>query len=141
MFSHILSSAARYLFPLMMLFSVFLLLRGHNKPGGGFVGGLVAASAFALYTIAHGIKAARRFHTVDPFVHIGLGLLIAVSSALLPVFQGKNFMTGLWSDVPIPVIHHIGTPAIFDLGVYLVVLGITLKIIFVLSDEEVQRWK
>jgi multicomponent Na+:H+ antiporter subunit B len=136
MTSLILSTATRYLLPLLLLFSIFLLLRGHNDPGGGFAGGLVAAAAFALYAIANGVAAARRVLSVTPGTLIGGGLLVAVSSGLLPVLLGQPFMTGLWDKRPIPVIGKLGTPLLFDLGVYLVVIGITLLIIFSLAEEE-----
>ncbi|HMN02746.1 MAG TPA: MnhB domain-containing protein, partial [Geobacter anodireducens] len=61
-----LATAVRLLLPLLLLFSLFLLLRGHNEPGGGFVGGLVAAAAFALHALAHGVAAARRVLRVEP---------------------------------------------------------------------------
>ena len=61
--------------PLLLLFSVFLLLRGHNEPGGGFVGGLVAAAAFALYVIAFGVERARQALLVKPLTLLGAGLL------------------------------------------------------------------
>ena len=64
--SPIFRTAARLLMPLLLLFSVFLLLRGHNEPGGGFVGGLVAAAAFALYAIAFGTRRARQALVVSP---------------------------------------------------------------------------
>jgi len=136
MTSLILSTATRYLLPLLLLFSFFLLLRGHNDPGGGFAGGLVAAAAFALYAIAHGVAAARRVLPATPQTLIGGGLLVAVSSGLLPVLLGQPFMTGLWDKRSVPVIGKLGTPLLFDLGVYLVVIGITLLIIFSLAEEE-----
>jgi Domain related to MnhB subunit of Na+/H+ antiporter. len=135
MFSLILSTAVRYLFPLMLLFSVFILLRGHNEPGGGFVGGLVVAAAFSFYAIAYGVPAARRTLGVDPRVLIGIGLLMAVGSGLLSVLQGQPFMTGLWAETALPVLGKAGTPLLFDVGVYLVVIGVMLTIIFTLAEE------
>jgi len=75
--SLILSTATRLLLPLLLMFSIFLLLRGHNEPGGGFVGGLVAAAAFALHAIAYSVAATRRLLIIDPRALIGTGLLIA----------------------------------------------------------------
>lgn len=136
MTSLILSTATRYLLPLLLLFSIFLLLRGHNEPGGGFAGGLVAAAAFALYAIAHGVAGARRVLYVTPRTLIAGGLLVAVGSGQLSLLAGQSFMTGLWDKRPIPVIGKLGTPLLFDLGVYFVVIGITLLIIFSLAEEE-----
>ena len=134
--SLILSTATRYILPLMLLFSVYLLLRGHNEPGGGFVGGLIAASAFALYAFAFHVDQARQALRVDPRYLIGIGLLIAVSSGIISLFYADPFMTGQWGQQPIPVLGKIGTPVLFDLGVYLVVIGVTLTIIFSLAESE-----
>jgi multicomponent Na+:H+ antiporter subunit B len=135
MISLILSSAARFLLPLMVLFSFFLLLRGHNEPGGGFVGGLVVSSAYALYALAFGVADAKRILRIDPMVFIGLGLLVAVSSGLVSLALGIPFMTGVWAEFDVPVFGKVGTPLVFDFGVYFVVLGITLTIIFSLMEE------
>ena len=106
MHSLILATAIRLLLPLMLLFSLFLLLRGHNEPGGGFVGGLVVAAAFALYTLAHGEKEGRRMLRVAPLQLVATGLLIALTSGLLPLLAGLPFLTALWSSDPAPVIGH-----------------------------------
>lgn len=136
MFSVILSTASRYLLPLLLIFSFFLLLRGHNEPGGGFVGGLVAAAAYALYFIANGIEEAEKLLKAEPVKLIAIGLFLAVVSAVPSILAGENFMTGVWLDTNFPVIGKIGSPLIFDVGVYLLVLGIALKIIFSLAEED-----
>jgi multicomponent Na+:H+ antiporter subunit B len=136
MFSVILSTASRYLLPLLLIFSFFLLLRGHNEPGGGFVGGLVAAAAYALYFIANGIDEAEKLLKAEPLKLIAIGLLLAVISAVPSLLAGKNFMSGIWLDTNFPVIGKLGSPLIFDVGVYLLVLGIALKIIFSLAEED-----
>lgn len=135
MHSLILATAISLLLPLMLLFSLFLLLRGHNEPGGGFVGGLVVAAAFALYTLAHGAHEGRRMLRVEPLRLVACGLLIALLSGLLPLILGLPFLTALWSSVPAPVIGHAGTPLLFDAGVYLLVAGMSLLIIFTLMEE------
>ena len=134
--SPILRSGARFLVLLMLVFSVFLLVRGHNQPGGGFVGGLVAATAFALVLLAEGVDEARRLLRREPVVFIGAGLLVALASGLPPLFDHLPFMTGQWVKTPLPVIGKLGSPVVFDVGVYLVVLGITLTILFALAEEE-----
>jgi len=136
MSSLILSTATRYMLPLMLLFSVFLLLRGHNEPGGGFVGGLVAAASFALYAFAFNVSQARQALRVDPRRLIGLGLLTAVGSGALALFTGQPYMTGLWTKEAIPVLGKVGTPVLFDVGVYLLVVGVTLTIIFSLAESD-----
>ncbi len=135
MHSMILSTATRYLLPLLLMLSVFLLLRGHNEPGGGFVGGLVAGAALALYAMALGLRPARQVLGIDPRTLIYFGLLAAALSGLPALFGGLEFMTGLWSAQALPVIGKLGTPLLFDVGVYLVVIGITLTIIFALMEN------
>lgn len=134
--SVVLRTAIRYLLPLLLLFSVFALLRGHNEPGGGFVGGLVASSAFALYAIAFDVERARQLLPGSPRRLIGLGLLIAAFSGMIGVLMGEPFMTAQWDNRPIPVIGKLGTPLLFDIGVYLTVIGVVLTIIFALAEEE-----
>ncbi|MDT8897782.1 Na+/H+ antiporter subunit B [Thermanaerothrix sp. 4228-RoL] len=133
--SEILSVATRYLMPLLIVFSVFLLLRGHNEIGGGFVGGLVAAVAIVLYMIAEGVAAARELLRVEPRVLIAAGLLVALSSAMVAWLVGQPFMTGLWWKQALPVVGKVGTPLIFDIGVYLTVMGTTLLILFTLAED------
>jgi len=136
MFSVILSTASRYLLPLMLIFSFFLLLRGHNEPGGGFVGGLVAAAAYALYLIANGVEEAKKLLKAEPIKLIAMGLLHAIISAFISVISGQDLMTGVWAKNEFPVIGKVGTPLLFDLGVYFLVLGIVTKIIFSLAEED-----
>jgi multicomponent Na+:H+ antiporter subunit B len=135
MFSLILATAARGLLPLLLLFSLFLLLRGHNEPGGGFVGGLSAASAFALYALTHGVPAARRLLVVDSRSLAAAGLLVALTAGGLGLSSGKPLLTGLWLETPLPVLGKVGTPILFDAGVFLLVVGVVLTILFPLLEE------
>mgnify|MGYP000940994902 CR=1 FL=1 len=134
--SLILLTATRYLVPVLFLFAFFVLIRGHNEPGGGFVGGLIAASAFALYAIARSLDEARRLLRVSTETLIGVGLLIAFGSGLVGVLYGRPFLTGIWNQIPLPVVGKIGTPGIFDVGVFLTVLGVALQIVFGLMEED-----
>lgn len=133
--SSILQTATRYLLPILLMFSVFLLLRGHNYPGGGFVGGLVAAIAFVLHSFAYGTDSTMNILRYKPMSLIPIGLGVATISMFLPVFFGLPVMTGLWLNDPIPVIGSIGTSLFFDVGVYLVVIGTVLTILFTISLE------
>lgn len=133
--SLVLAVAARGLMALLLVFSIFLLLRGHNEPGGGFVGGLAAGAAFALYALAHGVEAARRVIRVDPRRFLATGLLLAVTAGLLGLAAARPFLTGLWLETPVPVLGKLGTPILFDAGVYLVVVGMVLTVLFPLLEE------
>jgi multicomponent Na+:H+ antiporter subunit B len=135
--SLILQTATGFLQPLLLLFSVILLLQGHNEPGGGFVGGLTAAAAFSLRAIAHGVPSARLSLRADPRSLAGVGLVLAFGTASLSLAQGRPFMSAIWVSVPVPggTRLDLGTPLLFDVGVYLVVVGAALTIIFGLGEE------
>lgn len=135
MTSSILQAAARVLMPLLLLFAVFLLLRGHNQPGGGFVGGLVVAASFVLYSIAFGVGAARRALLVDPATLLGSGLLVAFVSGLPGLLGGRPFMSAVWTTMSLGATAvPVGTPLIFDVGVFLAVIGVVLTIVFTLAE-------
>lgn len=131
----IFKTATSFLLPLLLLFSIFILLRGHYLPGGGFVGGIIAAIAFVLHAFAFGLRNTRKLLRVSPMGLMPVGLGLAVFSAILPLFQGKPILTGLWLNEPLPVVGMIGSALLFDLGVYLVVLGVALTIIFTISES------
>jgi multisubunit Na+/H+ antiporter MnhB subunit len=135
MTSSILQTAVRVLMPLLLLFAVFLLMRGHNQPGGGFVGGLVVAASFILYSIAFGVDASRRALLVRPSTLLGVGPLIALVSGLPGLLAGQPFMTALWTTVTTgSTVLHVGTPLVFDIGVFLAVIGVVLTIVFTLTE-------
>jgi multicomponent Na+:H+ antiporter subunit B len=115
----------------LLLFGIFLLLRGHNEPGGGFAGGLVVAAAYSLHTFAFGVAAARRALLVNPRRLTAAGLLLALGSGLVPAACGREFLTSLWLAPDLG----IGTPLLFDLGVFLVVIGVVLTMTFTLAEE------
>ncbi len=135
--SLILRTTIRYLFPLLLLFAVFVFLRGHNEPGGGFIAGLTASAAYALYSIAFNAREARRVLGIETRLLIGIGLALALLSGLPAVFNGQPFLTGLWISLPLPdPFGKVGTPLLFDVGVFLTVLGVTLTIMFALEEVE-----
>jgi len=138
--SSILQTATRLLMPLLLLFALFLLFRGHNAPGGGFVAGLVVAAAFVLHAMAYGIQASRRALLVPPAFLLPLGLSVALISGVPSVLLGLPFMTGLWTTVgPGPAGIALGTPLVFDIGVFLAVVGVALTIVFTLADVTVSE--
>ncbi|MBO6512148.1 MAG: Na+/H+ antiporter subunit B [Roseibium sp.] len=128
---------APYLAALMVLFSIFVLLRGHNEPGGGFIGGLIAASALAIFGIACGVASVRRAMVFHPMGVAGFGLFIGALAGILSFFTSQPFMTSQWlifhiQDVEIA----LSTPLIFDIGVYLVVVGAIGSIALALEERE-----
>ncbi|MDO5894838.1 Na+/H+ antiporter subunit B [Agrobacterium sp. Azo12] len=134
----ILRTIAPIITSLMVLFSIFVLLRGHNEPGGGFIGGLIAVSALAIYGIAFGVNAVRRAIRFHPLAIAGAGLLLATVSGLVSVIAGVPFMTGLWVypslfGVEVP----LATVMSFDIGVYLVVVGAITSIALALEERDV----
>jgi multicomponent Na+:H+ antiporter subunit B len=136
--SLILRTTGHFLLPLLLLFSVFLLLRGHNEPGGGFIGGLVAASGIVLNLFAMEIKSAKSVLRVDPRHVLGLGMTLAVLSAVPAAFLGQAFFTAQWLTFEIPAMAEVkvGTVLLFDIGVYLVVIGAVLTIMLSLAEAE-----
>ncbi len=130
----ILKTAANYLLPLLLLFSIFLLLRGHYQPGGGFVGGLVASIAFVLHAFANGLKSTQEYLRYHPGVAIPVGLAISVVSGIAPILKGLPYMEALWFPNPVVVIGMVGSPLFFDIGVFIVVIGVTLTILFTISE-------
>jgi multicomponent Na+:H+ antiporter subunit B len=131
----ILKTASSYLLPVLLMFSVFILLRGHYLPGGGFVGGLIASMAYVLHAFANGLSDTKNLLRIHPGLLMPIGLLLAFLSGLAPMFFELPFMTGLWYPEAIPVLGAIGSTLFFDIGVYLVVVGVTLTIIFTIVDE------
>ena len=132
----ILRTASNYLLPVLLLFSIFILLRGHYLPGGGFVGGLIASIAFVLHSFANGLKETRQLLIVHPGYLMPFGLAIAFLSGMAPVIlHDLPFMTGLWMHEPVAILGRIGSALFFDVGVYLVVNGVTLTIIFTISES------
>jgi multicomponent Na+:H+ antiporter subunit B len=138
--SLILSTAARVLLPVILVLSVFVLLRGHNAPGGGFIGGLLAASAFALVEKAEGLAAARRALRFRPESIAAVGLGCALASGVWGGVAAGAFLKGMWPLVTVDADGNkhglpLGSIPLFDLGVYLVVLGTVLAILFALEES------
>lgn len=134
----ILRTVAPVVTSLMVLFSIFVLLRGHNEPGGGFIGGLIAASALAIYGIIRGTAAVRHAIVFHPLSIAGTGLLLSCVAGMISIFLAVPFMTGLWiypeiAGVEVP----LSSVMLFDIGVYLVVVGAITSIALALEEREV----
>lgn len=136
--SIILRTATRFLMPLILVFSVVIMLQGHNKPGGGFIGGLLAAAAFSLHALAFDPRETRAALRFDLRTIIATGLLVALGAGIAGPLVGKPIFTGVWTVVAIPGMGeiHLGTPLLFDLGVYIVVIGITVLMVLSLVEQE-----
>ena len=138
--SIVLSAATRLLAPLMLAFSLFILLRGHNEPGGGFIGGLIAATAFALYAKAEGLASARRALRFDPMLVALTGLGAAVAAGIWGWLARGAFLAGVWPLLSIgPNGEKTGLPVgsalLFDVGVYLVVVGAVTGLFLALEED------
>ncbi|MEL7114814.1 MAG: MnhB domain-containing protein [Pseudomonadota bacterium] len=136
--SVILRAGTRYLAGLLLVFSFYLLLRGHNEPGGGFIGGLTGATGFVIYAIACGTHDARAALRLQPQTIAMIGLGIALFAGLSAGFFGDIFFTGQWlfigateDDKGLP----LSTVLVFDIGVYMVVLGAVLTLVFAMEEE------
>lgn len=133
--SKILQVTVDWLQPLLLLFSLFLLLRGHNAPGGGFSGGLVAGAAFILAALARGTDHVRQQMPCSPETLVRWGLFLGLTAALLPVLFGKAVFAALWIEPKIPVIGTAGSFLIFDTGVYLLVMGFVLGVLIQMARD------
>lgn len=121
---------------IMLVFSFYICLRGHDEPGGGFIGGLIAAAAIQVLGLALGVPETRKALRFDPLASAGCGVLLAAVSGLLSVFTGSPFMTSIWAYLPIgETVVPLSTPLLFDLGVYLTVFGALTAIGLSLASE------
>ncbi|RBY78302.1 Na+/H+ antiporter subunit A [Geodermatophilus sp. TF02-6] len=129
--SVILEVITRFLFHTILVFSLFLLFSGHNQPGGGFAGGLVAGLAVVLRYLAGGRYELGEAAPVDPGRVLGLGLLIAGVSAVAGLLLGGEVLQSVIVDLTLPVLGdiHLVTSLVFDVGVYLIVVGLVLDIL------------
>lgn len=136
--SYIFKAVVRFLFFLVNVFALYLLLRGHNLPGGGFIAGLATAISLILLSLAIGLEELHRVMRFDPMRLAAAGLAVATLTGATPLFLNRPFLEHFnfhFDDVPIIGELHVGTPLVFDVGVYLVVVGIACKIIFVLGKS------
>jgi len=136
----ILEKIVKLFMKVVLIFSIYLLLRGHNNPGGGFIGGIIASTGFIFYAIIFGTDSLKKIIKINPQTFIGIGLFLVLIAAMLPTFFSTEILTGLWIKAKIPILGtlHAGTPLIFDTGVYAVVIGVILTII--ISIMEVLKW-
>ena len=135
--SVVLTETVNGLTPVLILFSIFLTLRGHNAPGGGFAGGLVMGSAVVLRYLAAGPRGVRSLR-IDPIVLIGTGLLIAVTVGLTSLVVVGSFQeSAIWKfHAPILGDIKIVTSSLFDIGVHVLVVGVVMAVIVALAEAD-----
>jgi multicomponent Na+:H+ antiporter subunit B len=137
--SVLLQLTSTYLKYILYILAIWFLLKGHNKPGGGFIAGLLVSSAFILDMLAYGAPAIRKSMKYNPLNLTVIGVVIALVVSLVPVFLGKVFMQAIWLptfEIPVLGAVHVGTPLLFDLGVFIAVIGFVISVIFDLEKAE-----
>lgn len=122
---------------ILLGFAFYLLLAGHNSPGGGFVGGLVTAAGLLLMYFAFGEKAVNKILPINYLFFIPLGLLVATLTGLGALLFNAPFLTHTFGVLSIPFIGDVelATAMFFDIGVYLTVLGTTMTIILTVAFD------
>lgn len=129
--SRFLSHVATGMLPLIVVFALFLLLRGHDAPGGGFIAGLITTIAFVLAALAFGAGSARAALTPLACRMPWVGLLVAAASGLPAVARGQGFLTHYHLQIGLTDALALGlsTTLLFDIGVYLTVVGAALTVL------------
>ena len=129
--SLILETCVAGLFHTVLLFSLFLLFAGHNQPGGGFVGGLVAGAAFVLRYVRGGSDEVDRVTPLPAAALVGIGLTVVVGTGAASWLAGGQFLESGKLDIDIPLVGtaHAGSALVFDIGVYVIVLGLVVGVL------------
>jgi multisubunit Na+/H+ antiporter MnhB subunit len=131
--SLILERATRILFVGLQLLAFFIFMRGHQAAGGGFIAGLVSSIAFVLAVFSFGVKSVKKYFAISPQILCSVGLLFSFLAVVLSSFFHKSMMTGLWFEF---AGMDWGTPQLFDLGVFFIVVGAVEIFIFHWLKEE-----
>ncbi|MFP4094373.1 MAG: MnhB domain-containing protein [Cyclobacteriaceae bacterium] len=131
--SLLLTTAIRLLVPVFMLFSFYMFFRGHNQPGGGFIAALVMAIGFLFHMLTWGKEKTRQLYGISTRRLTGLGLIAILASVCPQLLQGDPLLKAYWLEIPL--IGKMGTPILFDAGVYLVVVGVVMMIAFSLFED------
>ncbi|MGA7178290.1 MAG: MnhB domain-containing protein [Thiobacillaceae bacterium] len=132
--STLLAQSARPLYWIMLAAALWILLRGHNEPGGGFIGGLVAVAGSSLLAITLGTRVARRWQPFAPLPLTMIGVGLALLAGLVGATAGLPFLTHLWTDIG------LSTVTLFDLGVFFAVWGALTGFIYaLLADPDTEE--
>lgn len=136
--SVILQLATRYVSSLLVFFAFVALLRGHNNPGGGFIGGLLAALAIVFYSFAFDRRQVQENLKIKPTGYVAIGLAFVLSSLLPSLLKSQVLMKGVWVNIPLGILGEleVGSPLLFDIGVFMAVIGVTLMFFFTLTNRK-----
>jgi len=136
----ILQKIAKLFLRVIAITSILLLIRGHNNPGGGFIAAIILSAGFIFYGIVFGSESIKSIIFFNTRIWMGIGLAIVLVAAILPVFVGQAPLTALWYINQLPIIGtiHLGSPLLFDTGIFIGVTGLILSIIITIM--EVLKW-
>ncbi|MGN7183018.1 Na(+)/H(+) antiporter subunit B [Cytobacillus kochii] len=134
----ILQSMTKVLLFLIMIFSIYIFFAGHYTPGGGFVGGLLTSGAILLLLLAYDLQTVRNILPVNFLYMVAVGLVFAIGTGAGSLIFNKPFLTHAFGDLHVPILGelHLHTATLFDLGVYLVVVGVTMSIIQTIGGDD-----
>ncbi|WNF37680.1 Na(+)/H(+) antiporter subunit B [Bacillaceae bacterium IKA-2] len=123
---------------IILAFSIFLFFAGHNNPGGGFIGGLMTAAALLLLYVTYDVKTIKRVIPFNYKTMIAVGMLLAVGTGVISILAGYPFLTQFDGYFTFPILGeiHLTTALPFDLGVYLVVVGVALLSILSIAEDD-----
>jgi multicomponent Na+:H+ antiporter subunit A len=129
--------AVRVIFRAVVIGSIYLLAAGHNQPGGGFVGGLVAGAAISLRYLAGGIDDVRSTSRFRPWTILGTGLLFSAVAAGIPLVIGRPLLDSMGTTVSAPLLGEawVSTTLLFDAGVYVLVVGLVFMVFEAFGDD------
>lgn len=123
---------------IILAFSIYMFFAGHHNPGGGFIGGLMSAAALILLYLAFDVEYMKRILPFDYIAMIAMGLLLAIVTGLGSLFFDVPFLSHTYDYFDLPVFGEkteLATALLFDLGVYLTVVGVTMTIILTIGED------
>lgn len=143
MISLILATVSRLMLPILILYSLHLLWRGHNEPGGGFIAGLMTAAAIVLQYVAYNAAHVRANLRVNYRALLAAGLALAGGTGLGALFYGSAFLEHRFGHFQLPWFGEVelATAFLFDIGVFCVVVGVTLMVISTLGETTSEEEK
>lgn len=131
------ATVARLVLPFLLLFTVELLLAGHNRPGGGFIAGVMLVAAIALQYVVFGVRSVRRHLPRGSFALMAAGLLLALGSGVAGLVRGQGFLKSWVIHWSLPVFGEVewATAFLFDLGIFLLVTGVGLTLLTLIGED------